>query len=585
MWKLLLIGQLIERDAKDRLQLSQLKSHLELVLCYMNETDETVGRSSLHFAAELESSIAPALMEEFLSGTTNVNAKDEHGRTPLEVVTANKSRWASIMTQQLLQKGGKVDESSASVKQSVSSAQQSPPSARHFSFVHFEAKVKKTDEGHSIRKRCQTMPAALTRSTSSPIEIIQQILNIGRDVNERDRSGRTPLHYAVCIVHQSAPEIVKFLIEKGASVGIKDELGRTPLHSAILVESDYALKIVQILLEKSARENINQTDRLGWTPLHLAVQNERRLAPEIVRLLITKGAKIEIKDASGKNPLHSAIENQSKHTLEIVQLLLTTTPDASINEQKKFSCSPLFITNYVLLMLRILLEKEPVEAVKAKDRYGRTPLHYAACIVHQSAPKIVHYLVEKGATVDIRDGGGRTALHAVMRNESPHALEIAWMLLDQRDNTNEKDNFGSTPLHLAVRNRHESAPNMVRLLLEKGASVTAEDNYGRTPLLLATTNDSNHAMEIVRILLDRGADANGKDKMDRTPLHWATENKLNALDIIRIILANGGDQSINIRDKNGLTPIHCSKKKQSQLGSDVLQLLLSAAEQLKCIKN
>ena len=382
-WKLLLVGQMIERDAESRLPLPELKNCLQLVLCYMNRSENaggTPGRSprALHFAAALESSIAPALTAEILTrGTLDANTKDEPGRTALTVVAA-----------------------------------------------------KKTEE-ISGRQRCQTMPAALTRSMSSPLEIIQQMLDNGRDVNERDRSGRTPLHYAVCIVHQSAPAIVRFLVEKGASVGIKDELGRTPLHSAALVESDYALEIVRILLEKKAYDNVNETDQLGWTPLHFAVRNERESAPAMVRFLIQKGAMVEIRDASGKNPLHGAIEKQSNHTLAIVQLLLgQATADGIVTaKETSRSCSPLLVANYVLVMLQILLKKEPVATVNARDRYGRTPLHYAVCIVHPSAPQIVGCLIEKGATGNIRDGGGRTALHAVMKNESPHALEMARMLV------------------------------------------------------------------------------------------------------------------------------------------------------------
>ena len=578
MWKLRLIGQMIERDVKNRLPLTELKNHLELVLCYMNETVETAGRSLLHFAAEMENSIAPVLMAEFLSRTTNVNVKDESGRTPLALGAANKSQWGPIMIQQLLQKGAKMDQSAAPVNQMNSSNnhQQSPAPTRHSSV----SRPIKDDGGGteeiSPRQRCQTMPAAVTHSTSSPLDLIQQILDNGRNVNERDRSGRTPLHYAVCIVHQSAPDIVAFLIEKGASVGIKDVLGRTPLHSATMVESDYALQIVQILLKERAYDNVNEMDQLGWTPLHFAVRNERKSAPEIVRFLINKGAMVEIKDTSGKNPLHGAIENQSNQTLEIVQLLLAkTTRGASTNDRKKSSC------NHLLTTIQMLLTKKPVETVNAKDRYGRTPIHYAVCMVHQSAPEIVRCLMAKGATDDIKDGGGRTALHAVMKNESPHVVDVLRILLEQTDSTNDKDNFGSTPLHLAVRNKHESAPELVRLLIEKGASVTVEDSYGRTPLLLATTNESSHTVEIIQILLEKGAHVNIKDKMARTPLHWATENRPNALAIIRVLLAKGGDKNIEHKDKNGLTPVQCAQKNQSQCGPDVHQLLLSAAEKLK----
>ena len=69
---------------------------------------------------------------------------------------------------------------------------------------------------------------ALLKVLSKPawkgnIEAVKQHLAAGADVNVKDDSGWTPLHYA------KDKEIIELLIANGADVNAKDEGGKTPL--------------------------------------------------------------------------------------------------------------------------------------------------------------------------------------------------------------------------------------------------------------------------------------------------------------------------------------------------------------------
>ncbi|KAH7109488.1 hypothetical protein B0J13DRAFT_663639 [Dactylonectria estremocensis] len=115
--------------------------------------------------------------------------------------------------------------------------------------------------------------------------------------------------------------------------------------------------------------------------------------------------------------------------------------------------------------------------VDAKDRYGRTPLSYAAWNGHMA---IVQWLVKSGARVD------------------------------------SKDEIGGTPISYALC----SGQGAVASRLMKGAQVDSVDKISRE-LLLSAAEKGHEA--IVKRLLDNGAATEVVDSTGRTPLSYAAE--------------------------------------------------------------
>ncbi|KAE9574809.1 hypothetical protein CGMCC3_g9329 [Colletotrichum fructicola] len=99
-------------------------------------------------------------------------------------------------------------------------------------------------------------------------EMIELFIKYGVDLNYRDRTGRTPLHEAVCGGHTV---LAKLLIQHGAAVDSKDVDGRTPFHDAV----SYGYEdMARILIMEGATTYL--ADRFGRTPLQMASQRHHK---------------------------------------------------------------------------------------------------------------------------------------------------------------------------------------------------------------------------------------------------------------------------------------------------------------------
>jgi len=152
--------------------------------------------------------------------------------------------------------------------------------------------------------------------------------------------------------------------------------------------------------------------------------------------------------------------------------------------------------------------------VNAKDRAGRSALHYAAA---SGDEEMLVFLLDKGADVNITDGYGWTPLfHVGWSGGSFKRPQVLDLLVRRGADLNAKDLFGRTILHLYTESGNSDA---VGLLVNLGADVNSQDSAGATPLLYAARAGRG---ELVRFLLEQGANPAAKDKNGDTPLTAAS---------------------------------------------------------------
>ncbi|KAF5603924.1 ankyrin protein [Fusarium subglutinans] len=410
-------------------------------------------------------------------------------------------------------------------------------------------------------------------------ELVDNLLDMGTEVDSGDRTGRTPLSYAA---EQGHGAIIVLLLERGARVDSQDSevflrwhyynenAGRTPLSFATEHGHEAA---VRILIGNGASSSVRS--RSGRTPLSYAVENGREglvrlfldtergdISPElgraveneheaIVRLLIKNGAEIDYSTTLMFTPiLHATRANNEA----IVRLLL----ENGANPDPLHSMSTPLLSAAVRgydHIVRLLLQTGRVE-IDRPDRFGRTTLSHMA---QHGCTTTVRTLLDMGANpnteakatfIGAQFYNGRTPLSFAA--EQGH-LAIVELLITRgatvgATSTGQVESTRLTPISYAARNGHGL---VIGTLVEIGqADPDSPDSNGRTPLSYATERNMPF---VVRLLLVKyKADPVHMDKDGNTPLSYAA--KKGHVSVIRELLETGkaGPDSV---DGWGLTPL------------------------------
>ena len=377
---------------------------------------------------------------------------------------------------------------------------------------------------------------------TATLEEVVSCLEAGVDVNARNASGWTPLHY---VTRQADhPAIVEALLEAGADVNARRTSdSRTPLHFVTRQADDPAIIILEVLLEAGA--DTNARDKDSWTPLHFAAQYSDN--PAIIRSLLEAGADASARNEAGFTPEHYALERGAPRDI-LVGLGAAT---GGLTDCGWWN-TPEFFAWASVTGLEACLETGA--EVDARTEFGLTPLHFAASAPAEAA--VIRRLIEAGASLNARTESGLAPLHLAAVTAIPALLEAGADL-------NARTESGRTPLHNAAAETDGLAA--ITVLLGAGADVTVRDYRDRTPLHFAAANTDNPA--VITALLAAGAEVNAQSEDGWTPLHVAVEG--NGLAIVLALLDAGA--WVNVQ---GFSPLHAAARGTDD--PDVIEALLEA---------
>ncbi|KAI8824809.1 ankyrin repeat-containing domain protein [Fimicolochytrium jonesii] len=456
-----------------------------------------------------------------------------------------------------------------------------------------------------------------------------------------DDLGTWALHYAV---QAKSWKMVKMLLDAGASVTRVNKNLQTPLHLAIQQSKsaiNTSLKIERLLIEKGA--STNAQDCQGRTPLHIAFVDVDRIpfmqytrdqkkkhdayrAAQAARQEDTERRKQIVKQyAFGDVEADMWIAAPALEVYRLEKLKEKSQGDAmdaddrdpgkewytGVWEGDQTSAAnksdPIEIVSYLL----------GVEGIKLDtvDKFGRTPLHYAASV---GAFTSSSYLLERGALLDSEDLDTNTPLqiallyehidyavmlankdaqvlrHMTIPNRSGHTADkgtlstfkyslrkgymaLAYLIMAKGQDLLQAvhDAVSTGRYHIAVLLLSETPAAKLREMRNGKGQTVFHVCFDFAPLQATVADWDEYGRELVDMFLDMKLDWTTKDLEGRTALHYAAANGHTTL--VAKLLESGAADVAAVLDTHGRSALGYALENRHQ---STVELLLKACTRI-----
>lgn len=325
-----------------------------------------------------------------------------------------------------------------------------------------------------------------------------ELLRRGADINNKDKFGRTALHYAA--FYGSAETAATLLRIPLCNVDMRDKHGSTPL---ILAAEGGHVDAIQSLLGCGA--GINLTNKLGASALHEAAYNGHA---DAIGTLINSGSNLVIRDHDGNTAMHYAAEQGHS---DCVNALLIGKADIRMCNNFEENILHIAAENGHLDVVKTFgimsPEEENDNSDEATDKASDPELNIQSKDdnTEENNVKAVPSNDSDGV-VDEADSSNNSTDVNVQVKLKDHKQGLAQSIVTEKEvnalaiDVSERDINGETPLFKAVDSNQLKA---AKTLLIMKADVNASDFYGRTALHRATTKDF---FDVAKVLLKADAD-------------------------------------------------------------------------------
>ncbi len=285
------------------------------------------------------------------------------------------------------------------------------------------------------------------------IDAVKKLLESGADVNQADKRGDTPLHYAA---RNGFLKIAEILIAHNADV------------NAIT-------RITRMIIPPQPTDGKTQHRVELATDLYVAELNKH---PETVGISTKIDTKVsQAYDSGGRTPLIFAAINGH---VNVVDLLIRKR--ANVDQASTEGLTPLICAamndRYAMVVGRLLKAHAGIDQA---DIWGMTSLHYAAA---RGCSDIVRILLRYHADVNKADNWGMTPLHFAALNGHSNIVK---MLLDAHANPNLKNNIGKTPLDCARKSKDKET---IGLLISHSSKQSEGSSTSDTSTSDTSTSDT-----------------------------------------------------------------------------------------------
>ena len=517
-----------DEDNNTPLNVAAFSGKAEVALCLIREfgCDPNVrgqfGRSVLHHACGGNVSLVQTLI---LEHKADVNARDEHNNTPLNVAAASSKADVALC---LIRDFGCDPNVRGQFGRSVLHH------ACGGSVTLVQTLIREYKADVNARDEHNNTPLNVAAFSGKADVALCLIREFGCDPNVRGQFGRSVLHDAC---QGGSVSLFETLIrEHKADVNARDEYNNTPLNvAAFSGKADVALCLIR---EFGCDPNVR--GQFGRTVLHHAYQGG---SVSLVETLIREHkADVHARDNKNSTPLFSAAYGGNANLTLSLITQHGCDPNVLGSEDKT-------LLHYACLggnvgLIQTLINKYEAD-VNVKDDLSNPPLFMAAIKGRADA---AFFLIDRfGCDTSITGYLNKSLLHYACEGGSLRLVQR--LIRDHHVDVNARDDNNYTPLHTAAY--YGRTDIALSLINEFGCDIHTTGYQGISLLHAACEGGS---VLLVQCLLNV-ISVLSMDNEGNTPLHTCSSHG-RVLCVEALLSVNA---PVLIRNNNGKTPVDVAK--------------------------
>lgn len=331
-------------------------------------------------------------------------------------------------------------------------------------------------------------------------------------LKEKTPKGANPL--LLILPHLSNFTMVDYFTSKGLSLNSTDKDGNGAFNYT-------AQKDNRKMLEKLIKKGLpyKTLNKRGGNAMLFATRGSRRgyNSLEYFKYLENLGINPNITNANGTTPLLNLA--YSNKNLAAFKYFISKGVNA--NQTDKKGNTPLLYSTYRNSVEVVKLLANVTSNINHTNKDGKSALTNSL----QNKPKIVQFLLKKGADVSVIDKNGNNLAYYLFKRFNPknksEFQQKLTMLTEKGLAISKAQKNGNTLYHLAVE--QESIP-MLQYIERYKINIDAKNNLGLTALQKAVMTAKND--KIIKYLIAKGANKTIKTDFNETLYDLAKENEI-----------------------------------------------------------
>jgi len=376
------------------------------------------------------------------------------------------------------------------------------------------------------------------------IGIVNMLIALNTDINQRNKDGETPLHLAA---KNDSIDVVSILLSQGADTRIKNNLGQTAAFMAVENETPNLLRLMY-----NNGTSLFVVDKIGNNLIHHAIKHSKNKRDN-VNFLIGGGVSLHQKNAKGEYAF-TLVDKEIKSLQKEETMKSNNNTNTKNNNQtiENFQVVPQKQSDYSPQMLDLLSVSTNIKKQMYKQKYGnKDNIFYGETGPGSPVEMLNTACVGKGLSQDLNKKECEEAGGQIVKITEPSTvIQIGYY----KEGESEVEKIDPETLYYPKHNKSGLARNLPDEIVELNKFVrkgTTQNNNNNAPKKANNKANNKTNNKVVK------KQEESKENIEKHP-DMKKENNQQVVDSVKEALVNAERFTNKLKEgfenqKNSLT--------------------------------